>query len=237
MSAPHPPAPSPTLASQVAAAIGDMIREDHLAPGHALPSETALGEQFGVSRTVIREALGALAALRLIDIGSGRRAQVAAIDHSVLALMLDHAVHIDQISIQQIYDARRTIELRTTALAALRRSDLEADLLRSLAASMRRDAARPPAVMEHDIAFHEAIAAASRNPMLSLLVRSFHRVTRQTWPIGWASRRHDSERLASVACHEAIAAAILARDVAAAEAAMAEHFDLSVRALLAAGIV
>ena len=51
--------------------------------------------------------------------------------------------------------------------------------------------------MEHDIAFHEAIAAASRNPMFSLIVTAFSGVTRQTWAIGWRTaldRRGRSSR-------------------------------------------
>ena len=44
---------------------------------------------------------------------------------SVVSLLIDHAVHTHQITIQQILDVRRTIELRTVALAALRRTDAE----------------------------------------------------------------------------------------------------------------
>jgi DNA-binding GntR family transcriptional regulator len=62
-------------------------------------------------------------------------------------------------------------------------------------------------------------------------------ITRQTWLIGWESRSTDALRLASIGCHEDIAAAIEARDGRAAEAAMARHFDDSVNALLAAGVV
>jgi GntR family transcriptional repressor for pyruvate dehydrogenase complex len=91
--------------------------------------------------------------------------------------------------------------------------------------------------MEHDIAFHSAIALASRNPLFSLIVGSFGVVTRQTWRIGWESRPTNVERMASVECHERIAAAIETRDPRAAEAAMAQHFDYSVRALLAAGVI
>ena len=82
-----------------------------------------------------------------------------------------------------------------------------------------------------------AIAAASRNPLFALIVGSFEAITRQTWRIGWDSRATDQDRMASVACHERIAAAIAAREPRAAEAAMAEHFDNSVKALLAAGVV
>jgi len=229
-------APEVGLVDRVIAAVKDHIRSNGLAPGDVLPSESALALQIGVSRAVVREAFRSMVALRLIDIGNGRRARVSKIDPSVLASMLDHAVHTDQITIQQIYDTRRTIELRTVTLAAMRRSDREAAEIAALAAGMRRDFFEAEAVMEHDIAFHEAIGRASRNPMLNLIVGSFHVVTRQTWGIGWKSRTSDGQRMASVECHEAIARAITARDHEAAQALMAEHFDLSVKALLAAGI-
>ena len=216
--------------------LSEHIRANGLRPGDSLPSEAAFALQLGISRPVVREAFRALATLRLINIGNGRRAQVSAIDPSVLGLVLDHAVLTEQTSIQQIYDVRRTIELRTAALAALRRSEREAQEIATLTGAMRSDFSRPEQVMEHDIAFHEAIAAASRNPLFALLVCSFHGVTRQTWAIGWNSRPDDAERMASVDGHCAIAAAIAARDHRAAEAAMAEHFDMSVKALLAAGI-
>ena len=102
---------------------------------------------------------------------------------------------------------------------------------------MRAAFSRPDEVMEHDIAFHSAIAVASRNPLFALIVGSFSVVTRQTWRIGWESRSTDARRLANVECHERIAAAIAAREPHVAEAAMAEHFDDSVKALLSAGVV
>ncbi len=184
------------------------IRANGLRPGDALPSETAFAVQLGVSRAVVREGFRSMAALRLIDIGNGRRARVSAIDPSVLGFVLDHAVLTEQTTIQQIYDVRRSIELRTAALAAMRCDAQEAAGISALAAAMRADFQQPARVMEHDIAFHESIASASRNPMFALLVRSFHVITRQTWGIGWNSRPSDAERMASVACHRAIAAAI-----------------------------
>src|SRR6478735_433457 len=170
------------------------IRDNGLQVGDELPSEGAFAEQTGVSRTIVREAYRSLAALTLIDIGNGRRARVAAPTADVLALITDHAVHTNQATIQQIFDVRRTIERRTVALAALRRSDREAADIFALAEAMQRDFDDPQKVMEHDIAFHEAIAAASKNPMFSLIVGSFHVVTRHTWPIGWASRASNETR-------------------------------------------
>jgi len=224
------------LVAKVIAALNRHIREHRLAPGDALPGESAFALQLGVSRAVVREAFQSMAALKLIDIGNGRRPRVSAIDRSVLGMVLDHAAQTDQTSIQQIYDVRRTIELRTVALAALRREDADAAEIARLAGAMRADFYEPAKVMEHDIAFHEAIAEASRNKLFAVLVGAFQVITRQTWPIGWNSRGTDALRMASVEGHEAIARAIAAQDPRVAEAAMAEHFDASVMALLGAGI-
>jgi DNA-binding FadR family transcriptional regulator len=218
-------------------AINHRIRGERLRVGEAVPSEAALAAELGVSRTVVREAFRALAALGIIDLGNGRRARVGTIDKDVLGLVIDHAVHTDQASIQQIYDVRRTIEMRTVALAALRRSEPEAVAISAHAAAMRGAFSHPDEAMEHDIAFHSAIAVASRNPLFALIVGSFSAVTRQTWRIGWESRSTDAERMANVDCHMRIAAAIEAREPRLAEAAMAEHFDGSVKALLSAGVI
>ena len=218
-------------------AIISYVRGDRLRIGDPIPSEASLAADLGVSRTVVREALRALAALGVIDLGNGRRARVGAIEKDVLGLVLDHAVHTDQATIQQIYDVRRTIEMRTVALAALRRLDSEAEAIRAHATAMRAAFSHPEEAMEHDIAFHSAIAIASRNPLFALIVGSFSVVTRQTWRIGWESRPTDAERMANVECHARIAAAIDTREPRVAEAAMAEHFDNSVRALLSAGVI
>ncbi len=217
-------------------AIHDLIRGEKLQVGQALPSETALALRLGVSRVVVREAFRSLAAVKVIDLGTGRRARVAAPDSSVLALTLDHSVHIDQASVQQVLDVRRTIEMRTVALAALRRTDADAAAIASFARGMSDDFADGERVMGNDIAFHEAIATASKNPVFALIVGAFHVVTRQTWPVGWAARATDDDRRAVVASHVEIASAIAAREPRRAERAMAEHFDNSVAALLAAGI-
>ena len=226
-----------SLVARAMRAVNDRIRGAGLKRGHPIPSEAAFALELAVSRPIVREAFRSLATLGIIEVGNGRRARVGGIDETVLPLVLDHAVQTDQVSIQQIYDVRRTIETRTVALAALRRGTAESIEIGRLAQAMRSDFAQPQAVMGHDIAFHEAIARASKNPLFALIVSAFHVITRQTWQIGWSSRPSDADRYESVACHERIANAIAAQDPRDAEAAMAEHFDHSVKALLAAGVI
>ncbi|MDQ0475177.1 DNA-binding FadR family transcriptional regulator [Labrys wisconsinensis] len=228
--------PAGGLVGRVMDEVNAFIRDNELGPGAVIPSESSFAERTGVSRAVAREAFRAMSALKLIDVGNGRRAKVAPADESVVSFMIDHAVRTRQVTVQQILDVRRTIELRTVALAALRRTDREAREIDGIAAEMRTSFAQPERVMELDIAFHEAIARASRNPLFVLLVGAFRVVTRQTWSIGWASRPSDAGRHQSVDGHALIAAAIVARDVRGAETAMADHFDLTVKVLLNAGV-
>lgn len=227
---------TPGLVGRVVKAVQADVRELALRPGAPLPSEGAYAAALGCSRPVVREGFRALAALGIVEVANGRRARVGKVEPAVLGLLVDHAVGTDQISIQQIYDVRRTIELRTVALAALRRTGAEAAAIAAYAAGMRHGLGCLDTIMAADLAFHRAIAGASRNPMFALLVGAFEVVTRQTWTVGWLSRPDDDARQASIACHERIAAAILAQDTGTAERAMAEHFDHSIRALIGAGI-
>lgn len=205
-------------------------------PGDKLPSEAILSKELHVSRTVVREAFRSLAAMRIIELATGKRATVAQIDHGAMSLMIEHGVHTDQINIHQIYDVRRTIETRIVTLASIRRSDDEAAQILLLAAKMQNSMDDPAALLEHDLDFHTALALASRNPVYSLLIGAFQGITRQTWPIGWKSRPTQASRDLMVANHVEIARAVVASDPQRAVAAMSLHFDESVRALLAAGL-
>lgn len=212
------------------------MRVNDLAPGNRLPSESSLCEHFSVSRTVVREALCSLAALRLVELSPGKRAVVAHLNHDPMAQMIGHGIQTEQISILQVYDVRRAIETRTAALAALRRTDAEAAEIVGHAQAMRTHFFEPAESMESDLALHLAIARASRNPLFALIIGSFAEVTRQTWPIGWRSRASDAEREAMVEAHIQMALAIQQGDSKTASELMGRHFDDSARALAAAGI-
>ncbi|WP_161470974.1 FadR/GntR family transcriptional regulator [Tropicimonas marinistellae] len=213
------------------------IHDNKLSAGDVLPSENAIATQLGVSRTVAREALRGLAALRILEVGNGRRARVAGPTAEALSVILDHTVYTKQLSVAQIQDVRRTLEMRTVSLAALHRSDDDArQLLETCAKMMEAVEHDSTAVMEQDILFHEIIARASGNPLYSILVDSFRIITRQTWDIGWRARATLENRVENIKCHERIATAIMAQEAVRAEAAMSEHFDSSFMVLLRAGV-
>lgn len=152
-----------------------------LSPGDKLPSESYFARELNKSRTVVREAFRSLAALNLIKLNAGKRAEVAALDYSTISPVIEHGIHTEQISVQQVYDVRRTIEMRTATLAALRRSDTQAETILFHAKSMMAHRDNPEHIMNHDIAFHQTIAMASCNPIFALMIGAFEGVTKLTY--------------------------------------------------------
>ncbi|RZJ06179.1 MAG: FadR family transcriptional regulator [Brevundimonas sp.] len=219
---------SASLVQQVLQHVRDHIRENELKVGDSLPGEGVFAEKLGVSRAVMREAFGALAALNVIDVGNGRRARIAAIDGSVMANSLGHAVSTDQISVADVWDVRRTVEARTAALAAAYRTEAEAARIVQLAEALENDIDDRDTMTAHDIAFHEAIASASHNPLFLQIVRSFAPLMRIAVPAAWSTRLAQADRHTIIERHHAIARAIRDGDPAAAEAAMNAHFDVSI---------
>ena len=217
-------------------AITRHIRDHDLQPGDQLPSELALSRELNVSRTVVREAYRSLAAMRIIEIANGRRATVAELDHGAMSLMIEHGVLTQQISVQQVYDVRRTIESRIAVLAALRRTDAEAAELVRIAADMRAAVDQPEVLLEKDLAFHDILARSSRNPLFVLIVGALQAITRQTWSIGWRSRVSATDRETMLLHHREIARGVTEGDPVQAVKAMDAHFDESVKALIAAGM-
>lgn len=224
------------LVSDTIGVITQHIRSNELGPGDRLPSENTLSRELNVSRSVVREAFRSLAAMRLISLSAGKRATVSQLDHAAMSLMMEHGVLTEQISIQQVYDVRRTIETRTVTLASLRRTDAEAQRIREHAASMMEHIDDADRVMESDLAFHLAIAQASRNPVFAMIVGAFQGVARQSWPIGWRSRTSFEARKENVQTHIDIASAIAIGDPEKAAQLMKLHFDDSTKVLLDAGL-
>jgi DNA-binding FadR family transcriptional regulator len=174
--------------------------------------------------------------MRIIELATGKRATVAQLDHGAMSLMIEHGFHTDQINIQQVYDVRRTIETRIVTLAAIRRSEAEAAEILALAEAMQANINDPEELIENDLAFHMALARASRNPVFGLIIGAFQGITRLTWPVGWKSRPTQEARDVMVGNHVDIARAVAGGNPQLAVASMSMHFDESVWALLAAGL-
>jgi DNA-binding FadR family transcriptional regulator len=224
--------PGGSLVQQAMDAVSGYIRVQALRVGDTLPGEAHFAAELGVSRAVMREAFGALAALRLIDVGNGRKPRVGAMDGSVIAASLDHAVSTAQVSVPEIWDVRRTIELRTAELAALERTDAEAAEIEALAEKMAECADDLETMCRHDIAFHEAIARATHNELFVQIVASFGPLMEVAVPTAWRTRTTDFQRETTIERHRAVARAIRRKDPIVATMAMGDHFDASIGDIL-----
>ena len=210
------------------------IRANGLRVGDTLPGEAHFAGELGVSRAVMREAFGALAALRVIEVANGRKPRVGAMDGSVIAASLDHAVSTAQVTVPHVWEVRRTIELRTAELAAMNRTDEEADEIEALAEQMAETVEDLETMSRHDIAFHEAIARASHNPLFVQIVASFGPLLEVAVPTAWRTRTAVTQRQTMIERHRAVARAIRRRDPVIAARAMGDQFDASVGDLLKA---
>ena len=226
--------PSKSLVAKAMEAVRTHIRLAGLRVGDTLPGEGYFAEQLGVSRAVMREAFGALAALKLIDVANGRRAKVGALDGSVIAASLDHALSTSQIKVADVWDVRRTIEMRTAALAARNATPAQAARIVALAEAMGEDDQPHEQTTEDDIDFHLAIAEASGNALFNQIVRSFVPLMRVAVPQAWKTRQTVDEKADILQRHKRLAFAITNGDAEEAERCMAQHFDESIGSLLRA---
>ncbi|MFM7024892.1 MAG: FadR/GntR family transcriptional regulator [Limnohabitans sp.] len=153
------------LSDQVAEQLAAEIRRGGLAPGDKLPTEAQLVTQFGVSRTVVREAVSRLKSLGLVDSrqGSGVFVQASA-SFAPLNFEARHAV--SQEAVVQMVEVRRALEAEVAALAAQRRSATDMRRIHAAVKALEVAVQRGGDGVTEDVRFHRAIADAARNPFL-----------------------------------------------------------------------
>jgi hypothetical protein len=157
---------------------------------------------------------------------------LGAIDGSVIGASLDHAVTTSQISVAEVWDVRRTLEMRIAALAAERRSDEQAEQILALAEAMVHDQGNMALVTAHDTAFHQILAASTGNMLFTQIVRSFAPQMEIAVPRAWETRHAQDQKATILSLHRRIAQAIAEKNPSEAVAAMEGHFDASIGDLL-----
>ena len=211
--------------------LGEKIRNQQLRPGDKLPTESAIMQVYGVSRTVVREALSKLQAAGLVETHHGVGTFVLQPSQSRTAGMFrlegsDIATTVDVLAVLEL---RISLETETAGLAALRRTDEQLKGLREALDEFEANVAAGGDTVKPDLRFHLLIAQATGNPyfadIMGHLGASLIPRTRVR-----AIRNHDrrGEYLVHVNReHEEIFAAIARRDPDSARAAMRIHLTNS----------
>lgn len=230
----------------VSAIVADKLTDhvlSELSPGMRLPSEAELAERYGVSRVTMREAVKMLSGRGLLDVSRGRRAIVRQPDGSVFGDFLTSLIKSDPKCLFDLIEVRRSLEIQSVTQAARRASRAgitaaEAALERMRAAAQevaQGDDAAQIKFHQADVDFHEALAMASGNRVLSYLFEGMASPLRESFH---ASRRGQQLRGLSledsVAVHAHILACVSNGDARGAAEAMSKLIDDAERDIRAA---
>lgn len=215
----------PSLASLVTEELLDAIASGRFKPGDRLPTERDLSAQFGVSRTVIREAVRTLEARGVLEIANGRGARVATVSSTrvteAFEVYLRGAQSQDLIQPEHIAEIRETLETKLVELASSRATE---DDLEACARELELMAGAPDAgtAARHDAEFHRLLAVATHNALYVTLIESINTTMRGIRATSLALPGRLETALDE---HASVLAALRDRDAAAARAAMQYHLD------------
>lgn len=217
-----------TLPEEIANRLLDLIRAQELRPGDKLPAERNLAAMMDVSRPVLREALRALAIMRVVDIRPGDGTYITSLEPQQLVSHLDFVFSKDTVALAQVLEARRVVEVGNARLAALRREERQVDGLAAILPDLEAAVDDADRFADLDIAFHDLVCVAAGNFLLGQfmgIIDTLARVSRQRTG---ATR---AVRVGMLRDHRRIVEALRARDPTAAAEAMQDHLDHVERAL------
>ena len=210
------------LSEQLAGVLAGWIREGQLATGQKLPTENTLVQDFGVSRTVVREAFSRLKTLGLIETRQGSGAYVKKVPSATEQLSLSPDGTLD--AVIQMVEVRRALEAESAALAAARATPQAVKKIKQALAALDKAVAQGGDGVSEDVAFHACIAQAAANPFLMATLAYLNQFLENATRVTRANEATRAELEQAVRQeHQAILQAIEAGDVKAARAAGTRH--------------
>ena len=210
---------------RVAEQIEKRILKGELRKGDRLPTERELAEQFQVSRTAVREAMKSLAQKGLIDMRPGRGTIVIdgareAMENSISLMM---KLKLGEVGgSDNLVEFRGILETEMAALAAARATEKEISAMREAIWVMDKSLSDADAFIRADNAFHEALAQATQNALILILINSIvHLLSEQRKQIFETEGGPQRGQIH----HKRILESIIRRDPEAARAAMRAHLQ------------
>lgn len=224
------------LHGQAVRILGERIAGGHYPPGETL-DPVVLGQEFGVSRTVVREALRALAAKGMVDARPNRgtfvrpREDWSLLDPDLLAWQF--AARSDERFLRELSEVRAIVEPAAARLAARRRDENDVRVLLEALEAMASGGRDLDAQVAADLVFHRAVLCAAGNELLEQMETVIE--------IGLRARDQlvhaRGDWRDATGEHRAVAEAIVAREEDRAEAAMRRLIIRSVEDLRELGVV
>lgn len=217
------------LSDDVLKRLMQLIGSGQFVPGDTFPSERELMEQFGVGRPAVREAMQSLQSAGLIAIQQGQRPKVtqptALGIFSQIDIAARHLLNNSPGSLEHLKEARLLFEVGITRRAAENLTAEDAERMKA-ALEMQKlyFKTQPDKFVEADIAFHIAIAEATKNPIFVAISRAM---------LSWLKEFHtnivrlDGKEPFTMSEHQRIFEMIVAKDADGAAYAMTDHLKRS----------
>lgn len=162
-----------TLSTQTFDQLLGWLKKGTFKPGGKLPSQNELVEEFGVSRTGIREALQMMAVLNLIEIRPGLGCFVKKVSGEYIIHADVLAILLEKEAILEVVETRKIVESGIAAIAAERAKPEDFWAMEDVLTKIDRSIQSGESVASVAPEFHHAIAKATHNCVLAKLVRSF----------------------------------------------------------------
>jgi GntR family transcriptional repressor for pyruvate dehydrogenase complex len=198
-----------------------MIGSGQLRPGQRLPREPDLAASLGLSRSSLREAVRALASVRILDVRQGDGTYVSGLSAESLVEALAFLVEFQQgSSALELLEVRRALEPAAVARAAVRMSE---EALEEVERALERASLESPVaeLVEADMQFHRLITSSCGNSVLASFVESLSGPTQRARI--WRGMTQAGALSRALAEHWEILRALRARDPELAQMRAAVH--------------
>lgn len=205
----------------------ELISSGAWKPGYRLPSERELSEAFGVSRTVVREAVKALEARGILESTTGSGVSVRRADFNIVSQSLETYMQLanrDDFEIR-LNEVRLVLEVEMVALAASRITPEQRMALRQICGQMRDGKNTAKQMAELDFRLHVTLAEATQNDLFKVLLAPLISQLREQIVLTWEDFPRPVEEVFDQ--HESIVAAVENGDADVARQAMTKHLMYS----------
>ena len=218
-----------TSFEEVVSQLREMIHNGELRPGDRLPPERDLAKLLGVSRPTLRAGISSLAAVGVLQPRRGAGTFVVeaegppSLDSSALRLMAS----LQRFTPAEMFEARRSLEMAIAALAAERATGEQMAEMSEEVTGMFASLDEPEQFLVHDMRFHQTVAAASGNRILTALMNM---VATILFEVRSKTVKRARDLKESAEMHRKIYRAIRDRNPEAARDAMRDHLVLAQKA-------
>lgn len=230
----------PTVQMKQQVKRADMVTEDikrlitqrNLKPGDRLPNERDLQDLFSVSKSTTREALKSLEVQGLITIspGPGGGATIREVPLERTLQLVQNYLFFKDVSMKDIYNARRLLEPELAAGAVPFITDEQLDALEANIEACEpasKEAGGLVRQRQADLDFHDILAMANPDPFLRFICQMINELLRRlvVFSTDTPAEEHARFGVANVHCHSEILKAVRSRDAQKVRELMREHMD------------